>query len=166
MAGSHCAVFQYWSQCQENEIENSDESCVSTFNGPFGGPKWGCSVNSDCCNEAAMCGTDRRCSLPCGVHGEDTVLGAVSEGSKGMGNERSNQVVALAILFSLSVCLAVLVCLNCRHFQMAYQTAPRSKELPKWVHFENVYSREEDINQGNDELDFDRYIIQVCDSEV
>ena len=64
--GSQCVDYPYWSQCQENTIESlaSASDCFATNNGPNPGHRWGCIVDSDCCNPSAVCGSDKLCTLP------------------------------------------------------------------------------------------------------
>lgn len=62
--GTHCASFPYWSQCQEDAGLPTDH-CFATNDGPYGGKRWGCNEDSDCCNPSAKCGSDRLCRLPC-----------------------------------------------------------------------------------------------------
>lgn len=69
-AGTFCMEYPWWSQCQENkDIPQrnfpSGEPCYATNNGGMGGRRWGCDVDSDCCNPGATCGRDRLCYLPC-----------------------------------------------------------------------------------------------------
>jgi hypothetical protein len=69
-SGSFCNVYQWWSQCQENvdvHIERlpNGNKCYATNNGPMRGQRWGCNVDSDCCNPGATCGKNRLCHLPC-----------------------------------------------------------------------------------------------------
>jgi hypothetical protein len=62
-AGSHCEVFQWWSQCQEDtDLPATD--CISTQNGHGSTAHWGCLSDADCCNSAATC-IDGHCLLPC-----------------------------------------------------------------------------------------------------
>ena len=93
--GSTCKVFQWWSQCQEDAYSSSRKlkrsssspsklrgsnskknaklqtpghnspTCYATNNGPYGGERWGCSSDGDCCNPSATCGHDRLCHLQC-----------------------------------------------------------------------------------------------------
>jgi hypothetical protein len=65
MPGTHCHEEYWWSQCQENPYITLPDGCFTTVNGPFGGHRWGCKVDSDCCNPEATCRTDRLCHLPC-----------------------------------------------------------------------------------------------------
>lgn len=64
--GSQCVDYPYWSQCQEDTIESpaSASDCFATNNGPNPGHRWGCIVDSDCCNPSAVCGSDKLCTLP------------------------------------------------------------------------------------------------------
>ena len=64
--GSYCQIFPGWSQCQEDK-HLSTSHCYVTNNGPYSGQRWGCSKDLDCCNPAAICGSDRLCNLSCNL---------------------------------------------------------------------------------------------------
>jgi hypothetical protein len=69
--GTNCHIDYLfpWSQCQENPVEVA--GCFATNEGPFGGQRLGCGSDSDCCNPAASCGTDKLCHLRCGLSSSD-----------------------------------------------------------------------------------------------
>lgn len=83
-AGAYCQAHPFWSQCREDpsllqgivgpvvdaslfSLKNTlGAACIGTRNGPHtGAAKWGCEVDSDCCNSAATCSVDKHCLLPC-----------------------------------------------------------------------------------------------------
>ena len=71
--GTYCKEYQWWSQCLENTVNNSqpqvfnpDKKCISTRNGHGPNAHWGCEYNADCCNPQAVCNAySRTCNLPC-----------------------------------------------------------------------------------------------------
>ena len=71
--GTYCKEYQWWSQCLENTVNNSQpqianpsKKCISTRNGHGPNAHWGCSFNADCCNPQAVCNAfSRTCNLPC-----------------------------------------------------------------------------------------------------
>lgn len=69
--GAYCyAPNRWWSQCRERaDLEDTRGDtclkCIHTRIGPYQGLKSGCSGDSDCCNEAAVCDSDGHCTLPC-----------------------------------------------------------------------------------------------------
>lgn len=62
----HTDYMNPWTQCQEKPIE-IPENCFVTKEGPFGGQRYGCKKDSDCCNENAVCGDDHYCHLQCSL---------------------------------------------------------------------------------------------------
>ena len=49
----------------QTDNTNTPPTCYATNNGPYGGQRWGCSTDSDCCNPDATCGSDKLCHLQC-----------------------------------------------------------------------------------------------------
>lgn len=110
--GSHCEVFQYWSQCQEDRLADINRGqCFSTNNGPFGGKRWGCSTSTDCCNTAATCGSNRLCSLSCAATRGYDVGGSPASDSKKQGVPLQDNSTVIAVVTIATVLIAAIALL-------------------------------------------------------
>jgi hypothetical protein len=64
--GSYCFTEAYYSQCREDPASHSAVAgCIELKNGASSGVKYGCEMDSDCCNVQAKCGADKLCTLLC-----------------------------------------------------------------------------------------------------
>lgn len=150
--------------------------CYATVDGNYGGKRYGCATDSDCCNNAAKCGIDQLCRLTCWVS-DPSVEQEIDSSAEDSGWFNSKQGQLTILLLSVSI-IALLVAafgvLCCTRQETETEKARRELERDKkWMEIQkqndielSEIERRTEVILMDDELAIDLRDIYLEDDET